>query len=87
MLIGPPGIGKTLTIARIAAKLTMDKQSLLVITTDNKRAGGIEQLQAFTNILGHPLKVAPSRAALAQYLKSAKKQTHVLIDTAGLQSL
>jgi len=83
MLIGPPGIGKTLTIARIAAKLTMDKQPLLVITTDNKRAGGIEQLQAFTNILGHPLKVAPTYSALAQHIKSAKKQAHVLIDTTG----
>jgi len=83
MLVGPPGIGKTLTIARIAARLTMDKRPVFVVTTDNKRAGGIEQLQAFTNILGQPLKVATSHTALAQYLKSLSKQSHVLIDTAG----
>ena len=54
MLIGPPGIGKTLTIARIATRLAMQKQPLTVVTTDNKRAGGIEQLQAFTRYSRHP---------------------------------
>jgi flagellar biosynthesis protein FlhF len=83
MLVGPPGIGKTLTIARIASRLAMDKQPALIITTDNKRAGGVEQLQAFTTILNQPLKVAASRKALAEHLKSAERYEYVLIDTAG----
>lgn len=83
MLIGTPGIGKTLTIAKLATKLAMDKQSLAVITTDNSRAGGIEQLQAFTSILGVELQVANSRIELENILKSLPPRTRVLIDTAG----
>lgn len=81
MLVGTPGAGKTLTVAKIAARLAMDKRPLSVITTDNKRAGGIEQLQAFTNILGLELKIAASRDELIAHLASAEKR--VLIDTAG----
>lgn len=82
MLVGTPGIGKTLTIAKLATYLSLKKQPLAVITTDNKRAGGVEQLQAFTSILGLDLKVAHSRAELWKYVKAAPGQ-HVLIDTAG----
>ena len=47
MLIGPPGIGKTLTIAKLAARLALEDTAknpagLAIITTDDKRAGGIE---------------------------------------------
>ncbi len=83
MLVGVPGIGKTLTIAKLATKLAMDKQSVAVITTDNNRAGGIEQLQAFTSILGIELQTANGRADLEKILKSIPARTRVLIDTAG----
>jgi flagellar biosynthesis protein FlhF len=83
MLVGAPGIGKTLTIAKLATKLAMDKQSLAVITTDTNRAGGIEQLQAFTSILGVELQVAGGRTELENILKSLPPRTRVLIDTAG----
>lgn len=83
MLIGTAGIGKTLTIAKLATKLAMDKQSLAVITTDNSRAGGIEQLQAFTSILGVDLQIANDREELESILKSLPARTRVLIDTAG----
>jgi len=83
MLIGPPGTGKTLTIARMAARLAMNKHSVKVITTDNKRAGGIEQLQSFTDILDIPLYTASSKNELASHLKSLDSRTRVLIDTAG----
>jgi flagellar biosynthesis protein FlhF len=87
MLVGPPGVGKTLTVAKIAARLAMDKKGknkpLVVITTDNKRAGGIEQLAAFTNILDTELKVAASCDELWAHVHSAPKQARVLIDTAG----
>ena len=81
MLVGPPGAGKTLTIAKFAARLAMDNQPLTVITTDNKRAGGIEQLKAFTDILSLDLKVAASRSELTEIMKS--ESSRVLIDTAG----
>lgn len=81
MLVGAPGAGKTLTIAKLAARMAMDKRPLTVITTDNKRAGGIEQLKAFTDILGLELQVATSRAELSKLLASA--ESRVLVDTAG----
>lgn len=83
MLIGTPGIGKTLTIAKLATKLALDKQSITVITTDNSRAGGVEQLQAFTSILGVELQVANGRDELAGIMKSLPARMRVLIDTAG----
>lgn len=83
MLIGTPGIGKTLTIAKLAAKFALEKQPFSVITTDNSRAGGIEQLSAFTSILGVELHVAANRSELAAILKSLPQRQRVLIDTAG----
>jgi flagellar biosynthesis protein FlhF len=81
MLMGAPGAGKTLTIAKLAARLAMDKKPLTVITTDNKRAGGIEQLKAFTDILGLELQIAPSRTELSKLIADAKSR--ILVDTAG----
>ena len=87
MLIGPPGIGKTLTIAKIAARLCLNKSdeepNLTVITTDNKRAGGVEQLQAFTTILGLPLLVVESAKELAKTIQSLPPTMQILVDTAG----
>jgi len=85
MLVGPPGIGKTLTIAKIAAQLTLNKTqpNLAVFTTDTKRAGGVEQLQAFTSILGLTLHVANSAKELQKYIQALPEHTQVLVDTAG----
>ncbi|MGE3713407.1 MAG: hypothetical protein AB7F82_02610 [Alphaproteobacteria bacterium] len=83
MLVGAPGIGKTFTIAKIASRLTMEDKPYAVLTTDNKRAGGIEQLQAYTNILQTELKVATSPRELATELSGIPDTHHILIDTAG----
>jgi len=83
VLIGPPGMGKTMTIAKMAAQTVMDKRSVTVVTTDTKRAGGIEQLQAFTDILNLDLKVAETREELSEILNDAKEEERILIDSAG----
>ncbi|MFO0388852.1 MAG: hypothetical protein ACK502_03930 [Alphaproteobacteria bacterium] len=83
MLVGAPGIGKTFTIAKIATRLAMEKVPIAVVTTDNKRAGGVEQLKAFTNILEVDLDVVTSRKELKSYLSNLPSRTRVLIDTAG----
>lgn len=83
MLVGTPGIGKTLTVAKIASKMTVSNMPVVVITTDNKRAGGIEQLRAFTDILGLDLKVADDTGALDTCLRNIPSFAHVIIDTAG----
>lgn len=81
MLVGPPGIGKTLAVAKLAAQASMEKRALTVITTDTKRAGGVEQLAAFTDILGLPLHVAETPEKLTLLLATTAGQ--VLIDSAG----
>lgn len=83
MLVGPPGIGKTLTVAKIATKLSVEKRPFAVFTTDNQRAGGVEQLQAFTDILEIPLYVTPTQEELSAQLKALPQETQIVIDTAG----
>lgn len=58
LLVGPPGAGKTLTVARLATRLVMAGDPPMVITADGKRAGATEQLAAFTRLLGISLIVA-----------------------------
>lgn len=83
MVVGAPGIGKTLAIAKLATRYALAKEKLLVITTDMQRAGGADQLQSFTDILGISLSVCGDKKSLLSTLKHAGKDAHILIDTAG----
>lgn len=83
MLVGPPGVGKTMTVAKMAAQMVMDKRNVTVITTDTKRAGGIEQLQAFTDILNLELQVAEDRDQLRKILQQCGDDERILIDSSG----
>lgn len=83
LLVGPPGAGKTLTCAKLAARLVMAGGAPMVITTDGARAGAAEQLAAFTRVLGLTLAVAPAAPLLAQAMAMRRPGQPVLIDTAG----
>lgn len=83
MLVGTPGIGKTLTIAKLATRYALAKEKIVVITTDMQRAGGADQLQSFTDILGLSLSVCGDKKSLLATLKYAGQDAYVLIDTAG----
>ncbi len=82
MLIGPPGAGKTIATAKLATRARRAGRTPMVITTDTRRAGGVEQLEAFTRILGIDLATAASPADLAE-LVAAAPGDGVVIDTAG----
>jgi flagellar biosynthesis protein FlhF len=86
MLVGPPGVGKTMAIAKMAASATMAGRKVHVVTTDKSRAGAVEQLKSFTNILELKLWVADDPNSLARILSSEPLQdgSHVLIDTGGI---
>ncbi|MCX7369636.1 MAG: hypothetical protein NTX90_12235 [Alphaproteobacteria bacterium] len=83
LLAGPPGAGKTLTTAKLTARMVLSGTLPLVITTDVQRAGAVEQLAAFTRVLGVTLAVAPNPATLTKALAHKRPDQPVLIDTAG----
>lgn len=83
MLVGPPGTGKTLAVAKIAADLVADGLPIQVVTIDNRKAGSVEQLRAFTHIMGLETEVADSRAELRQVLRDCPANVPMIIDSFG----
>lgn len=83
ILVGPPGAGKTLMTAKLAAQSVLEGRRPLVVTTDINRAGAIEQLSAFLSILDLPLHTAEDPQALQSLMKHAGGQ-EIIIDTGGL---
>jgi len=85
-LVGSTGVGKTTTIAKLAARFshTHGKHTVAMITTDNFRIGAQEQLQHFARMLEIPLLTANSSEELTDRLKMLADKKLVLIDTAGM---
>lgn len=83
IVMGPPGAGKTLAVAKMAARATMEGLNVAVITTDTVRAGGKEQLEAFTKLMRINLQIADSPKALKEQLMRCRKADQILIDTAS----
>ncbi|MCZ6862742.1 MAG: hypothetical protein O7I42_21165 [Alphaproteobacteria bacterium] len=84
ILTGPPGGGKTIVAAKLAARERLAGRTASLATTDTKRAGGVAQLSVFTDILKSKLDVADSRSALAMVMKGNAKSRPTLIDTQGV---
>jgi flagellar biosynthesis protein FlhF len=85
-LVGPTGVGKTTTTAKIASRqvLKHGPQSVALITVDTYRLGAHDQLRAFGRILGVPVHVAHDASALHDLLRLRTSRQLVLIDTVGL---
>ncbi len=83
-LVGPPGAGKTITIAKLAARAALADKPVKVITTDGFRAGGVDQLVAFTKLLEIDLHKALSMSDLRRTAKPDRDGELVLVDTAGV---
>jgi flagellar biosynthesis protein FlhF len=82
MLVGPTGVGKTTTIAKLAARAALiENKRVALITLDNYRVGGVDQIRTFADLIGVPLKVVASPADLADAIDDDDDLT--LIDTAG----
>lgn len=84
MLVGPPGSGKTLASAKLAARGALAGLKMGVITTDTIRAGGVEQLEAFTRLMKIDLKKANNPGDLKAILPTLGKLDQIVIDTAGV---
>ncbi|WP_119677781.1 flagellar biosynthesis protein FlhF [Indioceanicola profundi] len=83
MLVGPPGSGKTLTIAKLCTRAFRNGRPVGVVSTDTVRAGGIDQLSAYTRLLKLRLITAEDPVALADALEVQKGAEQVLVDSAG----
>ncbi len=86
MLVGQPGAGKTLTVAKLAARAVLNDVKPVVITADTIRAGGVEQLSAFTKVLKLPLIKVNSPEQLKQAIDDHKDADQVIIDCPGLNA-
>ncbi|MGN5001031.1 flagellar biosynthesis protein FlhF [Aeromonas sp. 80P] len=84
-LLGPTGVGKTTTIAKLAARFAMKygAEQVALITTDNYRIGAHEQLQTYGRIMGCPVRQVRDAEELANALYQFRHRRLVLIDTAG----
>ncbi len=85
-LVGPTGVGKTTTVAKLAAKFILKHGSnqVALITTDNYRIAAHEQLNTYGRILGVPVRVASSAEELEKVIHSFSDKKLILIDTAGM---
>jgi flagellar biosynthesis protein FlhF len=86
-LVGPTGVGKTTTIAKLAGKLSLiDKKSVGLITIDTYRIGAVDQLRAYADIMNIPFKAVLTCKELEGALLSMSKCDVVLVDTTGRSS-
>ena len=85
-LFGATGVGKTTTIAKLAARYALKhgSEKVALITTDNNRVAATEQLRTYSNILGMPLRVARNDIEVLNALNTFSEKEFVLIDTAGM---
>ena len=85
-LVGPTGVGKTTTIAKLAAHFSMKygADQVALVTTDNYRIGAYEQLQTYGRIMGCAVKSLSNMNDMQNVLYQLRNKRLVLIDTAGM---
>jgi flagellar biosynthesis protein FlhF len=83
LFVGPPGDGKTTTIAKLAARERQAGRRVTLITTDTWRVGAVAELETYGRVLGAPVVAAADPLELERALASAADADMVLVDTAG----
>jgi len=87
-LVGPPGVGKTTTVVKLAAlannRLGADRVGIIAV--DNARMGVVEQLLNFATVIGVEARVVRKPIELSRALACFRKKALVLVDTAGVNS-
>ncbi|MBU3208836.1 flagellar biosynthesis protein FlhF [Clostridium algidicarnis] len=87
VFVGPTGVGKTTTIAKLAGKLSLiEKKKVGLITLDTYRIGAVDQLRTYADIMGIDFKVVMNQKEMKEALKSMENMDTILIDTTGRSS-
>lgn len=82
--LGPTGVGKTTTIAKIASRLCVeDKKKVALLTADTYRIAAAEQLRTYANILEVPFRIIYSGQEIEQAYREFEQYDYILVDTAG----
>lgn len=82
--IGPTGVGKTTTIAKLSSKLILEeKKKIAILTADTYRIAAVEQVKTYANILSIPVEVVYEIKDLDVILPRYKEYDYILVDTAG----
>lgn len=83
-LVGPTGVGKTTTIAKLAANFKLrDRVNVGLVTVDTYRVAAVEQLRTYAEIIDLPMHVVTSPTEMRRSMEELAKMDLVLIDTAG----
>jgi flagellar biosynthesis protein FlhF len=84
VLIGPTGVGKTTTLAKLSAYHALnEKKSVGLITTDTYRIAAVEQLKIYARIIGIPLEIAPGNKDFKKSLSRFADKDVIFVDTPG----
>lgn len=85
-LVGPTGVGKTTTIAKIASRFVMrnSPNQIALVTTDCYKIGAQAQLKTFAELMGVPVHVVSSDGEMLSLLSALASKKLILIDTAGI---
>ncbi len=82
--VGPTGVGKTTTIAKIASKFSVEeKKKVVLLTTDTYRIAAAEQLRTYASILEVPFRVIYTIEELENALRDFREYDYIFVDTAG----
>lgn len=82
--VGPTGVGKTTTIAKIASKMRLEKKKkIALLTADTYRIAAAEQLRTYANILEVPCRVVYSAEEIVQATEDFADYDYIMVDTAG----
>ncbi len=83
-VVGPTGVGKTTTLAKLAARFALEQgKTVALVTADTFRIGAVEQLRTYARIMGLSLEIALSPEEVAAGVEKHRDKDVVLVDTVG----
>lgn len=86
MLVGSPGAGKSVTIAKLATQALLSGRFVHVMTSDSKKAGAVSQLKTYMEALGLKLTVALTTDDMKRGIQATPEKSIILIDTPGINT-